>query len=92
MSLNQYKYNVGQRVLVKSDLAIGTRYYMHSGPYANNGWISPRHAHMMSSGKVVTIRECDRGYRLEEQPNDIMFSDEMFESVVEDGMSFMSLL
>lgn len=92
MSLNQYKYTVGQLVRVKSDLAMGTRYYMHSGPYANSGWISPRYVHIMSSGKVVTIRECDRGYRLEEQPNDIMFSDEMFESVVEDGMSFMSLL
>ena len=92
MSLNQYKYNVGQRVRVKSDLVIGTRYYMHSGPYANSGWISPRYAHMMSSGKVVTIRECDRGYRLEEQPDDVMFSDEMFESVVEDGVSFISLL
>lgn len=92
MSLNQYKYNVGQRVLVKSDLAMGTKYYMHSGPYANYGWTSPGYAHMMSAGKIVTIRECDRGYRVEEQPDTIMFSDDMFESVVEDGVSFISLL
>lgn len=90
--MNGYKYNVGEKVRVRSDLDVKTKYFMRSGPYGGFGYIRPNLEYTAFEGKTVIIRECNKGYRIEGAPDFVMFSDEMFESGPVNAVSFKSLL
>ena len=70
------KYKVGDKVRVRSDLE-GNKGY--GGWYTSEGMVKMR-------GEIVTIRGIgSSAYELEE--NDLMWTDEMFEGLVEDGLT-----
>ena len=69
------KYNVGDKVLVRSDLVEGNKY----GLYFNDIMESYR-------GQVVTIHQVDAdGYRIENDNRTWVWRDEMFECLVTKG-------
>lgn len=90
-----YRYHVGDKVIVKSDLheatdwRAGDRYRMRSGPQAG-GWCACYKKHLPSAGTTITIKECYGGYRVEE--NDLYFVDDMFEGLAVNECCCESLL
>ena len=85
-----YRYHVGDKVLVKSDLhEVGFTapdselYRMRSGPQ-EHGWVSCRKSNLQFAGKVVTIKTCDGGYHIEEA-EDLWFVDDMFEGLANEN-------
>lgn len=90
--MNEYRYNVGDKVRVRPYLSVKTKYFMLSGPYAGYGYIRPNFEHRVFEGKTITIRECNKAYQIEGLPDSIMFSDDMFEPEKIRTVSFKSLL
>lgn len=89
-----FKYKIGQKVRVRSDLRNGAEYFMHSGPFAEEestriGWSWEDRKWFL--GKHVTIESYYNGsYLIKEDPSDYNWTDDMFE---EDKMfSCISLL
>lgn len=73
---HEMKYKVGDKVRVRSDLE-GNKGY--GGWYTSEGMVKMR-------GEIVTIRGVgSSAYELEE--NDLMWTDEMFEGLVEDELT-----
>ena len=90
--MNEYRYNVGDKVRVRPYLSVKTKYFMLSGPYAGYGYIRPSFEHTVLEGKTITIRECNKAYQIEGLPDSVMFSDDMFEPEKIRTVSFKSLL
>ena len=68
------KYKVGDKVKVRSDLKVSTKYYMED---RSNGDIVAPEMHKLV-GKIVTIKRCDKyGYNIEECR--FCWTDGMFE-------------
>ena len=69
------KYKVGDKVRVRSDLILGRRYLMEDKE-TGDSFIEPMDDLL---GKVVTIKEIARKYRIEEMAYN--WTDEMFEGL-----------
>ena len=90
----EYRYKIGDRVLVKSDLhpaGYDNPYKMRSGPSAG-GWCLCEDKQIAFAGKVVTIsHHHNGGYHIKEAKKDVFFVDDMFVGLA-DGVNFRSLL
>lgn len=91
----EYRYKIGDKVLVKKDLhesyTYNDRYKMRSGPRAG-GWASCTKRHLPFAGTVVTIKSYQNGgYHIAEAPDADFWTDDMFDRSVY-GLRFESLL
>ena len=91
----EYRYKIGDKVRVRADLhkatTYDTAYKMRSGPKAG-GWASCRDKHLIFAGKIVTIKGYKLGgYSITNDPNESIFTDDMFDRLADD-MGFRSLL
>ena len=88
-----FKYELGQAVMVRPDLQDGgVQYYMFSGPGANKTTECATWDMCKLAGEIVHISQHSGSlYRVKEDPNDWNWSDEMFTGSV-GVMNFISLL
>lgn len=90
-----YKYKIGEAVLVRSDLRnCGTRYYMESGPESGDANIDVTLTMIEDySGDIVHIARYTSGgfYKIKEDNEEWLWTDEMFMSPSM-GLNFCSLL
>lgn len=89
-----FRYEIGDAVVVRSDLNDGTNYYMRSGDGADG--VCSTFCDMMPSfaGKVVHISDYTWSdeYRIEEDGELYHWTDEMFVGLAGNGVNFHSLL
>ena len=79
----EYKYKVGDKVRVRSDLIENDYYYMEHGE-TKNYVVSPM---MIFRGLLVTIANIDlvcQQYEIEEDNSHCFWTDEMFEGLAEE--------
>lgn len=93
--LTEYRYKIGEKVLVRKDLhesfMYSDSYKMRSGPHAG-GWASCTKRHLSFAGTVVTIKSYQNGgYHIAEAPDADFWTDDMFERSAYD-LRFESLL
>lgn len=93
----EYRYKIGDKVLVRKDLhealtySSDDSYKMRSGPRAG-GWASCTKRHLSFAGTVVTIKSYQNGgYHIAEAPDTDFWTDDMFVGLAE-GVKFKSLL
>ena len=90
-----YKYKVGQAVIVRSDLRnCGTRYYMESGPKSGDANIDVSPEMIRDyGGYIVHIARRTFGgfYKIKEDNEKWLWADEMFVGPAR-GLKFCSLL
>lgn len=93
----EYRYKIGDKVLVRKDLhealtySSDDSYRMRSGQRAG-GWASCTKRHLSFAGAVVTIKSYQNGgYHIVEAPDTDFYTDDMFERSVY-GLRFESLL
>lgn len=88
-----YKYKVGDAVIIRGDLNNRTPYYMHSGPYANTEWMDATNDMCERRSQICHIKATISGYyRLQEDPNELDWTDDMFEDVSDKECLCTSLL
>lgn len=88
----KYFHDIGDAVVVKSDLRTGIHYYMKSGPEApiyNNATEEMK----KYAGKIVHIADHINGqYLIEEDDDGWVWTDDMFENVSDEECFCVSLL
>ena len=93
--MDDFRYQVGDAVLVRSDLKDnGTDYYMNSGPAANEEAATYCNEMTDYAGKVVHISgyTWSDGYHIEEDGEYYFWTDEMFAGFADNSVKFHSLL
>lgn len=80
---DKYLYKIGDIVKVRDDIDRNTKYYMHSGPM--DGYDPGTVYHIEKyRGSVHKIIAYDGGYyKIDNDPNYLYWSDEMFEPMSE---------
>lgn len=88
-----YKYKVGDAVIIRGDLNNRTEYYMRSGPHANIEWTVATNDMCERQNQMCHIKATIRGhYILQEDPNEWDWTDDMFEDVSDKECFCTSLL
>ena len=76
----EYRYKIGDIVAVRSDLTRKKCYYMHSGP--KSGWEPGTMSSMEKHRREVhTVVGYNYGYYQIDEPEDLCWSDDMFEPI-----------
>lgn len=76
----EYRYKIGDIVAVRSDLTRKKCYYMHSG--SKSGWEPGTMSSMEKHrGEVHTVVGYNYGYYLIDEPENLCWSDDMFEPI-----------
>ena len=93
--MDDFRYQVGDAVLIRSDLKDdGTDYYMQSGPCANEECSTYYNEMVDYAGKVVHISgyTWSDEYYIEEDGECYHWTDEMFTGFADNKVKFRSLL
>lgn len=88
----KYFHDIGDAVIIKSDLRTGVDYYMKSGPEAPI-WNNVTEEMKEYAGKIVHIASHINGqYLIEEDDYEWTWTDDMFENVSDEECFCVSLL
>lgn len=89
----EYRYKIGDAVLVRDDLKYGAFYDMRSGPYpkTNSNIVTLDMSEL--HGQLVHIKDySSNGYYIVEETHDFRWTDDMFSGLVNNECCCESLL
>ncbi len=88
----EYRYKIGDAVLVRDDLEYGAYYDMVSGPYPKNNKNVATLGMSMLHGQLVHIKDYSKGQYLVKETDNFKWTDNMFSSLVDNECYCESLL